>query len=494
MAIPKIIGTETEFGITIRNDSQFDPISTSILLVNSYQHLPASRVLWDYELENPLADARGFELDEEITPPSQKENLAINKILTNGARFYVDHAHPEFSTPECASFRDVVIYEKAGERIVDFSRANAAQILPPHQEIIIYKNNSDRKGNSYGSHENYLVDRATPFQRICDQMIPFLVSRQIYTGAGKVGAENGAESCTYQLSQRADFFETEIGLDTMAKRPIINTRDEPHADKKKYRRLHVIVGDSNMSEFAIYLKVGVTAVMLQLIEDDVLPPSLKLRHPVNAMRQVSRDLTCRRRLQLDNGKQWSPLELQGEYLNVAQRYCAGRPTNAMTKELLARWEATLGTLADDPLALHGQLDWVSKHRLLEAYRSRKGTDWTDHRLFMMDLQYHDTRKDRGLYYLLEREGKMERLVTDDEILRAIDTPPSDTRAFFRGEALKRYKDQVFGVNWDSISFVIDGSPIKRVIMAEPLKGTRAAVLELLDSSPTAAELIENLSP
>src|SRR5215467_2006698 len=238
MALPKILGSETEYGLTVH-----------------------------YDQEDPLVDARGFELDDEYDVPDQQDNMAINKILPNGARFYVDHAHPEFSTPECSNVFDLIRYEKAGERILNLSRLGANQLIPSGRTIVIYKNNSDQKGNSYGYHENYLLDRRTPFQTIAERFMPFLVSRQIFCGAGKVGSENGTEPVPYQISQRADFFETEMGLDTMVKRPIINTRDEPHANRDRYRRLHVIIGDANMSEFTTYLKVGTALVVLQMIEE-----------------------------------------------------------------------------------------------------------------------------------------------------------------------------------------------------------------------------------
>ncbi|MBZ0160318.1 MAG: proteasome accessory factor PafA2 family protein, partial [bacterium] len=267
MAIEKIMGTETELGISTRDLSGFDPVANSILLINSHRPFAELRAIWDYTGENPLLDARGFEVSGERERPSQQDNRTINKPLRNGGRLYVDGAHPEYSTPECTNARDLVCYEKAGERIFELCLASANLTLPERQRIFIYKNNSDGKGNSYGHHENYLMERRVPFDRIVQGLAPFLVTRLIFAGAGKVGVENGAEPCDFQISQRADFFETFIGLDTMAKRPIINTRDEPHADEEKYRRLHVIVGDSNMSEVATYLKVGTTAIVLAMVED-----------------------------------------------------------------------------------------------------------------------------------------------------------------------------------------------------------------------------------
>src|SRR5215510_5899262 len=277
MAIPKILGTETEYGIIGRYDPDFDPISRTLLLINSYQCETPPPSLWDYTQESPRFDPQAMSFDDIYDVPDQPDPLSINKVLPNGARYYLDHAHPEYATPECTAVRDLVCYEKAGDRILDQSRITAEQILAAGQQILLYKNNSDHKGNSYGYHENFLLDRNTPFRLIVEQFIPFIVSRQIFCGAGKVGAENGTEPTLYQISQRADFFETEVGLDTMVKRPLINTRDEPHASRERYRRLHVIVGDANMSEYTTYLKVGTTMVVLHKLEAGVIVPEVTLR-------------------------------------------------------------------------------------------------------------------------------------------------------------------------------------------------------------------------
>jgi Pup amidohydrolase len=492
MAIPKVMGTEIEYGITVKNDRDFDPISSCVLLVNSYREESAAKILWDYDQENPLADARGFQVDGEKYTPNQQENIARNKTLENGARYYVDHAHPEYSCPEVTNPRDLVIHEKAGERIVEFSRREANALLPEGTQMLIYKNNSDRKGNSYGSHENYLMDRRTSFKQIVEHLLPFFVSRQIYAGAGKVGSENRAQPCDYQLSQRADFFETEVALDTMVKRPIINTRDEPHADREKYRRLHVIVGDANMSEYTIYLRNGATAIVLSMIEDGAVSQELSLRDPVRAIKEVSHDPSCTRAIELQSGKRMTAVQIQREFLEMAQKWASSRRGEPWVADVLAKWGFVLDRLGRDPYELSGQIDWVIKRVLIERFMERKGLDWNSPQVQMMDLQYHDLRPDKGLYYLLERQGQVERVVTDEEITRAITHPPEDTRAYFRGQCLKRYGAEVFGVNWDSISFGIGDEPIKRVLMAEPLKGSRVHVEELLDRSATASELVRNL--
>jgi Pup amidohydrolase len=300
MAIPKVIGTETEYGIAAVGMPDFNPVLSSSMLISTFAGA-LRRIRWDYEQESPLRDARGFE-PVQVREPVEEDLGLANVILPNGARYYVDHAHPEYSTPECASPRDLVVHDKAGERVLERSLRELERILPPGQRIAIYKNNSDGKGNSYGTHENYLVDRATPFGDIVRDLTPFFVSRQIFTGAGKLGTEGqwtDERRVSYQLTQRADFFETEVGLETTLKRPIINTRDEPHADPDKYRRLHVIIGDANMCEVATYLKVGTTALVLKMIEDEFLP-DLSLVNPVHALHQIagSRRSSC-------NGSTWS---------------------------------------------------------------------------------------------------------------------------------------------------------------------------------------------
>jgi proteasome accessory factor A len=492
MAIPKVMGTEIEFGIAVQNDRDFDPISSCVLLVNAYREDRLADILWDYDQENPLADARGFQVDGEKYTPNQQENIARNKTLENGARYYVDHAHPEYSCPEVTNPRDLVIHEKAGERVIEISRREATQLLPAGTQLLVHKNNSDHKGNSYGSHENYLMDRRTSFKQIVEHLMPFFVTRQIYAGAGKVGSENRAHPCVYQLSQRADFFETEVALDTMVKRPIINTRDEPHADREKYRRLHVIVGDSNMSEYTIWLRQGVTALVLAMIEDGAIDRDLTLRDPVRAIKEVSHDTALRRTIEMSSGKKVTAIQLQREYHELARKHQATRELPAWAPGILDAWIDVLDTLERDPLALADRIDWIAKKGMIETFLARKGLDFESPQAQMLDLQFHDVRPEKGLAYLLERQGKLRRLVSDDEIVRAITEPPEDTRAYFRGQCLKRYGQAVFGVNWDSISFGIGDEPIKRVMMSEPLKGSKIHVQELLDRSPTAAELVRNL--
>jgi Pup amidohydrolase len=493
MAIPKVMGIETEYGITVRNHPDFNPILSSLLLINSYETYRTARIRWDYEAESPLRDARGFEYAEEKEAPSKEESRLINLILPNGARYYVDHAHPEYSTPECTNPRDLVIWDRAGERILNISRVRAEAVSPPEQRILIYKNNTDSKGNSYGTHENYLMDRRCPFTRIVQHLMPFFVTRQIFTGSGKVGSENNLEYTPYQISQRADFLETEVGLETMHSRPIINTRDEPHADPERYRRLHVIVGDANMAEVATYLKVGTTAILLSMVEDDFIDRDLTLENPVQALRAVSRDLACRSPVRLRSGRTATAIELQREFLELAHRYYRDRELDTVTKDVLVRWEYVLDRLEQDPMTLTREVDWVIKRDLLESYRAKHELPWTDPRIAMIDLQYHDIRPGKGLYLKLEEAETVERIATDDEIAKAVHDPPRDTRAYFRGMCLQRYSEDIVSASWDSIIFDLKEGPLKKIFMLEPLRGTEAFVRRLLEESPTARELLRNIA-
>ena len=493
MAFPKICGIETEYGISVRDTSEFNPILTSSLLINAYAKPAFKRVKWDYEEENPLRDARGFERPGAELPVEDETGL-VNVILPNGARYYVDHAHPEYSSPECSNPRDVVIWDKAGERILEDSIRAAKEIVPDSQTVLIYKHNSDGKGNSYGCHENYLVDRQTPFPNLVKHLIPFFVSRQIFTGAGKVGVENGADACDYQISQRADFFEVEVGLETTFKRPIINTRDEPHADPEVYRRLHVIVGDANMSEIATYLKVGSTALMLKMIEDDYIADDFALAEPVAAIKAVSHDPSCRQSFKLWDGRSITAVELQWEYLRLAKKYAQENLSDdAITSDVLERWESVLERLERDPMMLSRELDWVAKLSVLEGYRDRDGLSWDHPKLRLVDLQYHDVRRDKGLYHKLQKTGRFETLVSEDKIAFAVDHPPEDTRAYFRGECLRRFSEKIVAASWDALIFDLGDEPLRKVPTLDPTRGTKDRVQALFDESPDPATLIANLS-
>jgi proteasome accessory factor PafA2 len=492
MAIPKVIGTETEYGIAAVGQPDFNPVLSSSLLISSYAG-SLRKIRWDYEDESPLRDARGFEPVPAREVSDEDLGLA-NVILPNGARYYVDHAHPEYSTPECLSPLELVVHDKAGERILERSLEVVGQEMPSAPKLVIYKNNSDGKGNSYGTHENYLVDRATPFAEIVRDLTPFFVTRQVFTGAGKVGLEaqwDDRGRQRYQLAQRADFFETEVGLETTLKRPIINTRDEPHADPEKYRRLHVIVGDANMCEVAQFLKLGTTAIVLKMIEDAFLP-DLSLVNPVAGIHAVSRDVSLTKELELADGRRMTAVQLQVHYLELARKYVDREDDTPENREIIERWGSVLESLERDPMSLSPQLDWVAKLRILEGYRERDGVDWGDPKLRAVDLQYHDVRRDKGLYHRLESAGKVERLTTDAAVERAVMEPPEGTRAYFRGRCIGRYPDAIAAASWDSLILDTGRDALQRIPMREPLRGTRAHVEDLLEACESAAELVDKL--
>lgn len=492
MTVNRIIGSETEFGIAVKGSDSNDPVSNSLLLINNYPYNISSKVLWDYENENPLLDMRGFEVEGERERPGAEYNRLLNKLLPNGGRLYVDGAHPEYSTPECTNARDLVIYEKAGERIMNQCQRLASR-LKGTEKVLVYKNNTDGKGNSYGYHENYLVSREVPFSRIISFLVPFLVTRQIYAGAGKVGSEKKEGYIQYQISQRADFFESLVDLNTMVKRPIINTRDEPHADRNKYRRLHIIVGDSNMSEYTTFLKVGTTSIMVSMMEEGLDFTGLEFEDPVSAIKEVSMDTTLKKRIKMVDGREFTAVEIQEEYLKMTYDFFSNREIDTASKEILNKWEYVLGGLSKDPMSLSREIDWVIKKELLLSYMEKKGVGWNDPRIAMMDLQYHDIREDKGLYYALEKDGYVERLISNSEIERAEELPPSDTRAYFRGMCLKKFPKDIYAASWGSILFEAGDSTIKRVPLMEPFRGTESLTKRIIEDSSTIEELLARLA-
>jgi Pup amidohydrolase len=496
VAVHKVCGIETEFGILHKvpgGDS--NPVSASSMLINAFvNERLQGRIGWDFDDESPDVDARGLNDYEALAP--EVETHLINAVLTNGARYYVDHAHPEMSSPECYDARDAVIYDVASERILQASMDVANRLLPDGQELIVHKNNSDGKGNSYGTHENYLMDRATPFGRIVQHITPFFITRQLFTGSGKVGSEVpglGVDQVPFQITQRADFFEEEVGLETTLKRPIVNTRDEPHANSRKYRRLHVINADATQSEVATYLKVGTASIVLAMIDDNVLPRDLMFRSPVVAMHEVSYDLTLRQSYEMASGGTMTALDVQWEYLDLARKYGEEYGFDAVGgdtigHDVMQRWEDVLTALETDPMQLADQLDWVAKLRLMRGFMDRHGLGWDDARVRALDLQFHDLRPSKNLFSKLG----MQRIVTDDEVRHAITNPPTRTRAYFRGRCLGKFKDSIVAANWDSIVFDIGADALRRVPTLEPLRGTEASVGSVLDQCSTAAELLDHL--
>ncbi len=501
MSVRRVMGTEVEYGISVQGQPTANPMVASSQVVNAYASatLKARRARWDFEEESPLRDARGFDMSRQVADPSQltDEDLGLaNVILTNGARLYVDHAHPEFSTPEVTTPLDIVRWDKAGEQVMLDAQRRAAA-LPGGQPILMYKNNTDGKGSSYGAHENYLMRRSTPFADIVKHLTPFFVSRQVVCGAGRVGIGQDGRDHGYQLSQRADFFEVEVGLETTLKRPIINTRDEPHADPEKYRRLHVILGDANLAEVSTYLKVGTTSLVLAMIEERFISADLSVDGPVSALRAVSHDPTLRQAVTLRDGRKLTAVQLQLEYLDLARKYVEdryGADADDQTLDVLARWESVLDRLERDPMSLAGELDWVAKLKLLEQYRQRDGLEWDDAKLQLIDLQYSDIRPEKGLYHRLVQAGRIERLLPDDAVERAMHEPPTDTRAYFRGRCLEQFPDAVAAASWDSVILDLPGrESLQRVPTIDPLRGSEAHVGELFDRCTSAEELFVALT-
>jgi proteasome accessory factor A len=492
VAIPKVCGIETEYGISVRG-ADVNPVVSSTLLINSYLGRNQQFIGWDFQDEHPGTDARGFSLDDILDP--EIEMHLVNRVLTNGARYYVDHAHPELATPECRTADEVVLYDRAADEIVRLSMKSANDFLPDGAELIIYKNNSDGKGNSYGCHENYLVSRSTPFGRLVGEITPHFVTRQIFCGAGKVGCESVSmnnSDIPFQISQRADFFEEEVGLETTLKRPIVNTRDEPHCDPTKYRRLHVIVGDSNMSEIATFLKIGTTAIVLSMVEDGVLNHLPFLSHPVPAIRQVSHDPTLKATILLSNGKRATALDIQWSLFEAAQKYAMTHDLESVGdktgERVLVEWEQVLNGLDHDIDSVASVVDWVAKQRIVTGFAQRHSLSSGDARLKAIDLQYHDLRIEKSL---ASRAGLRTMIETRSALLAMTD-PPDSTRAYFRGTCLQRWPESIVAANWDSLVFDVGLDSLVRVPMMEPLRGTRELTENLFIECSTPAELISRL--
>jgi proteasome accessory factor A len=406
-----------------------------------------------------------------------------NVFLENGARLYLDvGSHPEYATPECDSVRGVVTHDKAGERILESLVEQAEQRL--HEEgiagqIYLFKNNTDSAGNSYGSHENYLVARFGEFQKLADTLIPFLVTRQIFSGAGKVLAT--PRGAVYSISQRAEHIWEGLSSATTRSRPIINSRDEPHADAERYRRLHVIVGDSNMSEYAVWLKIATADLVLRMIEAGTVMRDLTLDNPIRAIREISHDMTCQRRVKLAGGREMSALEIQQAYFERVSQFIDHSGSDPETDRVIAEWGRVLQTLADDPLKLTRECDWVAKYHLIEDFRRRHDLPLAHPRVAMLDLQYHDVNRDRGLYYLLERRGRMDRIVANEEIERARDEPPPTTRARLRGEFIReaKRKRRDFTVDW--VHLKLNDQAQRTVLCKDPFRASDERVDKLIAS-------------
>jgi len=484
----RVFGLETEYGITLTGAETVDVVAESIELVRRYTDHGAL-MKWDYDLEDPHLDARGFRARELLQDTDESAYYEIDKrrplsfeeiksdlVLSNGARFYNDHAHPEYSTPECTTLQQIVAQDKAGERILEECARRRNQKLSPGYEVRLYKNNTDFAGHSYGCHDNYLMIRDIPWDRIVAGILPFLVTRQIFAGAGKMGIEGESsqgDPGIYQISQRADFFSVVVSIDTMNRRPLINTRDEPHVDASRYRRFHVILGDSNMSEWATAMKIGTTAVVLDLIERGEAP-QLEIAQPVDANKSISRDQTYDWIIELKDGRKISAVDVQRIYLHAARKLWRNPPDHEHAW-ILSEWENVLNDLERDPMLTRDRVDWSAKKFLLDALQQDEKLLWSDPWLQSIDLEYHNLDLDRGLYYELLRKGLMHRITTEDEIKVAIFNPPETTRAFFRGRAVARFNDEISSIQWDEIVFS-NGAYSHRVALPEAAMDARLGAL------------------
>ena len=537
------VGLETEFGILRPGDPYANPVALSSQVVEAYctaADVPAVR--WDYEGEDPLADLRGGRLQRSVAHPSQLTDdptrpapsgdapppapwgsrarpsvaeaalpHAATAVLVNGARLYVDHAHPEYSSPEVLTPRDAVVWDRAGELIARRAMIALTEGVggAPSGEVVLYKNNVDGKGATYGSHENYLVRRDLAFSDLAPALIPFLVTRPVIAGAGRVGIGQRSQRPGFQMSQRADYVESDVGLQTTFNRPIVNTRDEPHADESKYRRLHVIPADANLSHYSNLLKFGTAALVMNLIEShsEQTPvlPGVRLSDPVAAMHAVSHDVSLSVQLPLAPSSATLPnpvstsgyasaLQIQRAYYEASRAHEESNPAgvDAETAQILDLWGEVLDALETNPLSLADRLDWVAKYALVRGYVAQ-GVDYANPKLKALDLQYADIDPSKSLYHRLVARGRMRTLFSAEQVERATTEPPRETRAFLRGTLMARWPEEILGINWDTVSCRGRYSKdLTRFTMMEPTRYGAAEVEPLLDEVNHSDELLNRL--
>ena len=494
----RYMGTETEYGISTPSNPGLSPIVTSTHVVVAYAAMnTGARSRWDYEEESPLKDTRGFDLRRYHTVPVVEPDAVgiANVVTTNGARFYVDHAHPEYSSPEVSNAYDAMVYDAAGDLIMRKAVANVAELYEQGVSILkhhdpcpplkIYKNNVDGKGASYGAHENYQYSRKTDFETLTQALIPFFVTRNVIIGAGRLGIGEAGEQDGFQISQRADYFHQEISLETTLNRGIVNTRDEPHANAVHFRRLHTIVGDANMSQTSNFLKLGMTKLVIDAIENDVDFSDLRLKDPVAEIKRVSHDLTLTHKLLLRDGRERTALEILAEYRS---RVVA---VDDVDERVIALWGKVMDMLSDDPLSTSHLLDWTAKYALIKGYLDR-GVDIGDPKLKLIDLQYSDIDPAKSLYHALVRKGRMETIATEEEIARAAHEPPADSRAWFRGAVSARFPDDVIAASWQTM-ILKHSEGTARFQTNEVDRLTREHVGEIINSSADTDELIRKLT-
>jgi Pup amidohydrolase len=501
-----LIGIETEYGIYVEGKEAQDLVAEATHLVKAYPGPAATG--WDYKHEHPRRDMRGFtvnhlsidptdaQFEQSGRPHSTDVEVRSDRVLSSGARLYNDHGHPEFSTAECTSLRELIAQDRAGERVMQVCAERRMHHLGGGL-VALYKNNTDLHGASYGCHESYLTRREVPFEALLHTMLPFLVTRQIFAGAGKVGIEQPqsgsgpASGAVFQLSQRSDFFTTIASVDTLYNRPIVNTRDEPHSDPRTYRRFHVICGDANLCEVATFLKAGTTLLVLRLLETGWRQEGVSLHDPVAAIKQISRDQDYRWLAERLGGGTISAVEIQRHYLAAAKQHLAG--FSGETDAVLVEWEGVLDRLESEPLSLADTLDWAAKRALLDQFREAEGLAWDDPTLHSLDLEYHNVDPSAGLYYGLEQEGQVRRIVNEDEIAAALTTPPTGSpRALVRGLAIGKFAPFVQSVTWGRLVLSDGGGQTATVRMSQVQDLDPAQVREALEPTETPGEFVAAL--
>lgn len=495
---PILFGLETEFGIARGDRPNLDVVAESIALVRSATE-PGVLMRWDYAAENPHRDMRGFEVESlrqdfdegrYFAQDARRElsfaEIKSDLVFANGARFYNDHAHPEYCTPECARFQDLVNHDRAGERIL----MACAEALSRQrgEEVRLYKNNTDFAGHSYGCHENYLVPRGLDWGTLASAVQAFLVTRQIYAGAGKfaIEEEDRLLGPGFQLSQRSDFFSELQSVDTMQRRPIINTRDEAHANPQHWRRFHVILGDANMSPFATWLKVGTTALVLEAIVRDATRAWPQLAEPLLALRNISRDAIWKWELWLAPRRRSTAIEVQRHYLQAVQEVCD--LADPERTALVSAWTGVLDDLEADPVRCRDRLDWVAKHCLLTEFQTAQGIDIQDPWLQSLDLEYHRLDPEQGLYYGLEATQAMRGVPPDEAVETAIHWPPDNTRAAVRGRCIAKFGTAVISAQWDHVTLATRGGPLRIDLTDLFTAAQLRIVLEAVEAARTPDDL------
>lgn len=493
----RFMGTETEYGIATPSDPELSQIITSTHAVVAYAAVnTGARTRWDFEDEAPLKDARGFDLRRYRTVPVVDPNSVgvANVVIDNGARFYVDHAHPEYASPEVSNAWDAMIWDAAGDVVLNKAVADVADLTEqgisildkydPCPPLKIYKNNVDGKGAAYGSHENYQFSRKTDFDTMAQGLIPFFVTRQVVIGAGRVGLGEEGEEPGFQISQRADYFRQEMSLETTLNRGIINTRDEPHANAVRFRRLHTIIGDANMSQTANVLKLGMTKLVMDAIENGVDFSDLKLVDPVEDLKTISRDLSLTAAIKLTDGRELTALEMLQLYRERLS------PSDDVDTRVLEIWDEVVELLAQDPLKTAHLLDWTAKWALIKSYLDR-GVDIADAKIALIDLQYTDIDPNKSLYHALVRKGRMKTLVSNEEIEHAALHPPENSRAWFRGRIVAKFGESVIAASWQTMVLNV-GDRSAKISIADVGGMDRRQAGEIIDQAENITELVDAL--